>query len=442
MSAAVGMEGAVELDEPVGHPVQLRIEDDLRRNRLTVFFRLLLGIPHYIWITLWSIAAVVVAIVNWFVTLIAGQPADWAHRFLTAYVRYAAHLNAYLLLVANPYPGFTGEYGDYPLDVQLPQRAPQVRWKTLLRIFLAIPSWLLSAMLGGGLVGTAGGGFGRSRGATAYAPNVNSGFLAVVCAFLGWFASLVRGQMPRGLRDAAAFSIGYGAHVLSYTLLLTDVYPDSNPDRMLATLEPPPQHPVRLMLTDDLRRSRLTTFFRLLLAIPHIVWLALWTIAAIFAAIANWFATLVSGIPAAALHRFLSAYVRYSAHVTAYLYLVANPFPGFVGAPGYDLDIDLPPRTPQNRGVTGFRIFLAIPAYLVNAALSYVLIVAAILMWFAGLVTGRAPDGVRRVGSYAIRYSAQFNAYLYLVTDVYPHASPLEGRAALPEPELQPVLEP
>ncbi|HEV3228587.1 MAG TPA: DUF4389 domain-containing protein, partial [Solirubrobacteraceae bacterium] len=55
------------------------------------------------------------------------------------------------------------------------------------------------------------------------------------------------------------------------------------------------QHPIRLIVTDDLRRSRLTVFFRLLLAIPHFIWLALWTVAALVAAVANWFATLFSG---------------------------------------------------------------------------------------------------------------------------------------------------
>ena len=38
------------------HPVRLLVEDDLHRNRLTVFFRLLLAIPHLIWAFLWSIA--------------------------------------------------------------------------------------------------------------------------------------------------------------------------------------------------------------------------------------------------------------------------------------------------------------------------------------------------------------------------------------------------
>ena len=37
-----------------------------------------------------------------------------------------------------------------------------------------------------------------------------------------------------------------------------------------AALEPGADHPIRLIVTDDLKRSRLTVFFRLLLAIPHI----------------------------------------------------------------------------------------------------------------------------------------------------------------------------
>ena len=65
------------------HPVRLTVEDDLRRNRLTVFFRLLLAIPHLIWVTLWTIAVVFAAVANWFVTLFAGRPAAGLHRFLS-----------------------------------------------------------------------------------------------------------------------------------------------------------------------------------------------------------------------------------------------------------------------------------------------------------------------------------------------------------------------
>jgi hypothetical protein len=34
------------------HPIGLIVEDDLKRNRLTVFFRLLLAIPQLIWISM------------------------------------------------------------------------------------------------------------------------------------------------------------------------------------------------------------------------------------------------------------------------------------------------------------------------------------------------------------------------------------------------------
>ena len=406
------------------HPIRLSVEDDLRRNRLTVFFRLILAIPHFIWAFIWGIAVFFAAIASWFATLAAGTPPASLHRFLGAYVRYLAHLNAYIWLVANPYPGFVGEEGEYPIDVTLPPPAVQERWKVLLRIFLMLPALLLSATLGG--VGAIrapyrgkGGRYGGGGG----------GALSAVCGILGWFAVLATGRMPKGLRDAGAYSVGYGAQVLAYVLLVTDRYPNSDPTAMLAGVERPPQHPVYLVGdAHDLRRSRVLVFFRLPLAIPHLVWLALWTVVAILVGIVNWFATLLAGTPPRPLHRFFAAYVRYTLHVYAFLFLAANPFPGFVGAAGtYPLDLVLPEPTRQNRWVTGFRIFLAVPAYLVNAALGGTLLIAAILTWFAALVTGSAPWGLRNLSAYALRYGAQFDAYLFLLTDRYPHASPLEG---------------
>ena len=39
----------------------------------------------------------------------------------------------------------------------------------------------------------------------------------------------------------------------------------------MGTAEPLPERPVAVTVDDDLRRSRLTVFFRLLLTIPHFV---------------------------------------------------------------------------------------------------------------------------------------------------------------------------
>jgi hypothetical protein len=408
------------------HPVGLVLSDDLRRNRLTVFFRLLLAIPHFIWVTLWSIAAIVVAVLQWIVTLVSGTPAAGLHGFLCRFARYTVHLNAYLYLVANPYPGFSGDEDSYPVDVRLPEAQPQARWKTALRIILVLPAAGLSVALSG--VGGPGRLPRRGRSATF---SDGGGALTIFCAFLGWFASLVRGRMPKGLRDAGAYGVGYGVQTLAYLLLITDRYPNADPTAMLADVERPPEHPVHLVGdAHDLRRSRLTVFFRLLLALPHIVWLLLWTAAAVVVAIIVWFATLFTGRPPRSLHAFLSHFVRYQLHVTAFLYLAANPFPAFDGREGtYPLDLVVPPPGRQNRWITGFRIVLAIPAIIVDSALGWALLVCAVYTWFVALVRGSAPWGLRNLMAYGLRYAAQLNAYLYLITDAYPHASPLEGAA-------------
>jgi hypothetical protein len=42
-------------------------------------------------------------------------------------------------------------------------------------------------------------------------------------------------------------------------------------------------------------------------------------------------------------------------------------------------------------------------------------------------VVGRAPEGLRNLSAYALRYTGQFDAYYFFLTDRYPHSSPLEG---------------
>ncbi|HJQ48917.1 MAG TPA: DUF4389 domain-containing protein [Gaiellaceae bacterium] len=407
------------------HPVRLVVEDDYRRTRLTVFFRLLLAIPHYVWFFLWTLLIVITAVLNWLISIFTGRPPQGFHNLMSSYVRYQAHLTAYLALVANPYPGFMGEAGEYPIDIRLPEEpVAQRRWTVFLRLLLTIPALLVASAL----AGLSGGNLGRGRNQKR--EGTGGGALLLVCAVLGWFASLVQGRMPKGLRDAGAYSIGYTAQATAYLLLVTDRYPNADPTEMLVDVtDRPPRHPVRVVGDPyDLRRSRLTVFFRILLSLPHLVWLVLWSILVFFAVIAQWFVTLFRGTPAGGLHRFLTKYVRYRLHVYAYLMLVANPFPGFTGAAGtYPLDLEVEASQRQNRWKTGFRIILAIPGLLITAALGGALFASAVLTWFYALVKGSAPWGLRNLSAYALRYDSQVEGYLLLLTDSYPHASPLEG---------------
>jgi hypothetical protein len=107
-------------------------------------------------------------------------------------------VNAYSLLVADPYPPFRGWFGTYPIDLAIAPPAPQPRWTTLLRIVLAVPAAVLAYVLGA---------------------------VAAALALFGWFVALALGRMPRGLRDLLAYILRYQAQTSAYLLLLTSRYP-------------------------------------------------------------------------------------------------------------------------------------------------------------------------------------------------------------------------
>jgi hypothetical protein len=180
------------------------------------------------------------------------------------------------------------------------------------------------------------------------------------------------------------------------------------------------RHPVRLVVNDDLQRNRLTVFFRLILAIPHIIWFALWSVVNVLAVIANWFATLVKGQSPEGLHNFIATYLRYQTHVYSYVLLIADPFPGFGGQPGYPIDLDVDPPQPQNRWTVAFRVILAIPAFIVSGIMGYLNRALAVFSWFVALVLGRVPEGLRNFAAFALRYEQQTAAYTSLLTGRYP----------------------
>jgi Domain of unknown function (DUF4389) len=402
-------------------PVRLVLSDDLKRKRLTVGFRWLLVIPHFIWLGLWGIAAFVAAMANWLVTLVTGRPPEALHRFLALYVKYATQVYGYFLLGADPYPPFDGRPG-YPVDVEIDAPAAQSRLTVAVRIVLVLPALLLAGSLFG-LPTTSS----SARSGQLYYFSFG---VAHVAALLGWFVCVARARMPRGLRDCVVWGVGFGAQLWAYLLVLTSAYPDPDPAVVLGEL-PRRSDPIGFEAGEDLRRSRLTVFFRLPLAVPHLVWLALWSVLALLAAIANWVATLVRGRSPAPLHRFLSAYLRYQAHVYAFLWLIGNRFPGFAGTAGsYDAEASIAPPRAQNRWSVAFRLVLVLPAWFLASAFGSLAWTCAFLAWFAALVTGRMPRGLQNASAQALRYTLQVSGYLLVLNDAYPYSGPCRQEPA------------
>ena len=408
---------------PTSLPIRIVVTDDLERTRITVFFRLLLAIPHLVVVALWGIAAGAVAIVLWLALLFEGRAPRTLQSFVISYLRYSVQVSAYVHLAAGPYPPFRGGDG-YPVDLEVEPSPQQSRGRVAARVVLAFPALLVAGVLGGGSWFWDVTWITSRTSDSGWTGGWSAAGVAATAAFLAWVASLTRGRMPRGLRDLIAYCIGYMAQALGYLLLVTDRYPTSDPARVLPFAELPP-HPVRLELADHVERSRLTVFFRLLLAIPHLIWLALWSLLAFLAVTVAWVAALVTGRVPTALHRFLAAWVRYATHVGAFVLLIGGPFPGFVGAAGsYPVDVAIDPPERQHRAVTLFRVWLVIPALLLGGAYTAVVWLVALLGWWAALFTGRMPEGLRNLGAVSLRYTAQANAYLFLLTDHYPYSSP------------------
>jgi hypothetical protein len=182
-----------------------------------------------------------------------------------------------------------------------------------------------------------------------------------------------------------------------------------------------PGYPVRFSGGDDLRRSRLTVLFRLVLLIPHVLLLMLYGLAAFFAAVAAWLAALFTGRVPAGLHDFLTGYVRYSAHVIAYLTILTDPFPPLGTDDRYTLEVEIDGPVRQNRLTVLFRAVLVAPCMLLlGYVLDPLLALVAIGCWFVALVTGCVPAGLQRLGLWILRFRVRSYAYALLVNPRYP----------------------
>lgn len=182
-------------------------------------------------------------------------------------------------------------------------------------------------------------------------------------------------------------------------------------------------HPIRVVVTDDLKRSRLTVFFRALLAIPQFIVLCLWAIAVWLVTIVNWFATLFMGRSPDALHNFIAAFLVFQTRVTAYIYLLSEPWPPFGSSGDYPVDLRVAGPQPQNRWTVFFRFILAIPAVLLASVFRTLNQVLALVSWFYALATGQISDGIRSIGVYCLGYEQQTYGYILLATDRYPSLS-------------------
>jgi hypothetical protein len=188
------------------------------------------------------------------------------------------------------------------------------------------------------------------------------------------------------------------------------------------------------------RQRRLTIAFRIILALPHLVYVALVTIAALVAVVAGWVAALALGRLPGGLADFLARVVQYVARVNAYGYLLlTDRYPAFdLGRDDYAVSVDIPRGVRLNRAAVLFRIVLLIPAMIVVQLIGNGLFVVEFVAWLLALMMGRLPVPLFEAFAAALRYQTRFYAYAALLTSEYPRGLFGDRRSAPVPPYAAP----
>jgi hypothetical protein len=183
-------------------------------------------------------------------------------------------------------------------------------------------------------------------------------------------------------------------------------------------------NPISFEADYHIERSRLTTFFRLIIVIPWAIWASIYGIAALVVVVIAWFAMLFTARYPEGMYDFVASYLRLSTRVYAYALLFTDELPSFGGGSEseYPVKVDVaPPQDRYHRAKTFFKSVLYFPQALIGGyGLAYVALWASFISWFRIVFTGRQSITMHEalVGSSA--YMVRSNGFLLLLTEAHP----------------------
>jgi hypothetical protein len=189
----------------------------------------------------------------------------------------------------------------------------------------------------------------------------------------------------------------------------------------------PMTYPVQLSFDAERKITRWHPLVQWLLAIPHLI------VAEVLSSLRNvltlisFFTVLFTERIPRPLFDVIAMTYRYEWRAVSYALFLHEDYPPFDFQPAAD-DDGVEPHTrvtityPEklNRWKPLYKWFLAIPQYFVVLALAIASFFVVIASFFAVLFTGQYPAGMRDFLVGAYRYSLRVQAYVGLLTDVYP----------------------
>ena len=152
--------------------------------------------------------------------------------------------------------------------------------------------------------------------------------VARAAAIISWFAILFTGKLPEGLGNMIGLYIRYNNRASAYAGFLREEYPPFVFDPVAP--DPAMYPPVRTGFAPELEnRNRVTVGFRLILAIPQLIVVAILGIAALLVWLISFFAVLFTGRWPEGLRTFVVGYMRWVTRLEAYIGLLTDAYPPF-----------------------------------------------------------------------------------------------------------------
>jgi uncharacterized membrane protein len=182
---------------PIAYSAAYQEED---RNRLTVFFRLLVALPWFFVALFWGLAAWLAVIGAWFALLFTGRYPQGLYDFNANFLRFITRVNGFVWLLTDEWPSFSGDdEPSYPVRLHIdPPKEEYSRAKVFFRIILMIPVYILSYVMS---------------------------IILQVVGFIAWLVMIFTGKLPAGLYKPLRIATAYNAKALGYYMLLTEDFP-------------------------------------------------------------------------------------------------------------------------------------------------------------------------------------------------------------------------
>jgi hypothetical protein len=182
------------------YPLRADIRHQAEYSRFMPLVKWLLLIPHYIVLILLAIGALFAIVISFFAVIITRRYPRGLFDYVVGVSRWAWRVQAYLLLMVDPYPPFTlQDDPNYParFEIEYPEDGV-ARWRPLFAWILAIPYLIIASILF---------------------------YLAEILAFFAFFTILFAKRYPEGMFKIALVGLRWQARGNAYAYWLATKYP-------------------------------------------------------------------------------------------------------------------------------------------------------------------------------------------------------------------------